>query len=118
MLVVFAVILMVVVVRIVLVVMIVWVVVVDDGGGGCDSIGGCSLFSFISNVFKSSVYFKKCCYMAIENNNNDNDNDKKSSNPSYKLYRLHPRRLSSDGFKKGNTVLYLCNFFLKFHDIF
>ena len=115
MLVVFAVMVMVVVVRIVLVVMIVLVVVVDDGGGGYDSIGGCVLFSFISYVFKSSVYFKKCCYMAIENNNNDNDNDKKTQNH---LYRLHPRHLSSDGFKKGNTVLYLCNFFLKFHDIF
>ena len=39
-------------------------VAIDDGGSGCDGIGiGCVLFSFISYVFKSSVYFKQCCNM-------------------------------------------------------
>ena len=41
------------------------VVVVDGSGSGCDSVGGCVLFSFISYVFKSSVYFKQCC-MSID----------------------------------------------------
>ena len=45
--------------------MIVLVVVVDGSGSGCDSVRGCVLFSFISNVFKSSVYFKQC-YMSID----------------------------------------------------
>ena len=49
----------------VVVVMIVLVVVVDGSGSGCDSVGGCVLFSFISYVFKSSVYFKQC-YMSID----------------------------------------------------
>ena len=49
----------------VVVVMIVLVVVVDGSGSGCDSVGGCVLFSFISHVFKSSVYFKQC-YMSID----------------------------------------------------
>ena len=53
--------LLVVLVMIVMVVMIVLVVVVDDAGSGCDGIGGCVLFSFISCVFKSSVYFKQYC---------------------------------------------------------
>ena len=44
----------------VVVVMIVLVVGVDGGGNGCDSVGGCVLFSFISYVFKSSVSFKQC----------------------------------------------------------
>ena len=41
------------------------VVVVDGSGSGCDSVGGCVFFSFISYVFKSSVYFKQC-YMSID----------------------------------------------------
>ena len=36
------------------------VVVVDGSGSGCDSVGVCVLFSFISYVFKSSVYYKQC----------------------------------------------------------
>ena len=40
----------------VVVVMIVLVVVVDGGGSGCDGVGGCVLFSFISYVFKSSLF--------------------------------------------------------------
>ena len=50
----------------VVVVMIVLVVVVDGGGSGCDSAGGCVLFSFISYVFKSSVYFKQFYNMSID----------------------------------------------------
>ena len=51
-------------------VMIVLVVVVDGSRSGCDSVGGCVLFSFISHVFKSSVYFKQC-NMSIDKNNNN-----------------------------------------------
>ena len=53
------------VIVVVVVVMIVLVVVVDGSGSGCDSVGGYVLFSFISYVFKSSVYFKQC-YMSID----------------------------------------------------
>ena len=60
----------------VVVVMIVLVVVVDGSGSGCDSVGGCVLFSFISHVFKSSVYFKQC-YMSI-----DKKTTKNNSNPA------------------------------------
>ena len=55
----------VVAIMIVLVVMIMLVVVVDGSGSGCDSVGGCVLFSFISYVLKSSVYFRQC-YMSID----------------------------------------------------
>ena len=88
------------------------VVVVDGSGSGCDSVGGCVLFSFISYVFKSSVYFKQC-YMSI---------DKKKNNKQIKqlknvLSRLHPRRTLSYCLRKGNAVLHLCQLFLEFFDI-
>ena len=84
----------------VVVVMIVLVVVVDGSGSGCDSVGGCVLFSFISYVFKSSVHFKQC-YMSI---------DKKQQQKQLKnvLSRLHPRRTLSYCLRKGNAVLHLC----------
>ena len=90
----------------VVVVMIVLVVVVDGSGSGCDSVGGCVLFSFISYVFKSSVYFKQC-YISI---------DKKQVKNV--LSRLHPRRTLSYCLRKGNAVLHLCQLFLEFFDIF
>ena len=102
---------LVVVVMIVLVIMIVLVVVVDGGGSGCDSVGGSVLFSFISYVFKSSVYFKQCYNMSIDKNNNK----KQLKNV---LYRLHPRRTLAYCLRKGNAVLHLCQLFLEFFDIF
>ena len=95
----------------VVVVMIVLVVMIDGGGSGCDSVGGSVLFSFISYVFKSSVYFKQCYNMSIDKNNNK----KQLKNV---LYRLHPRRTLSYCLRKGNAVLHLCQLFLEFFDIF
>ena len=34
------------------------------------------------------------------------------------VYRVHPYRTLSDGLRKGNAVLHLCQLFLEFHDIF
>ena len=50
----------------VVVVMIVLVVVVHGGRSGFDCVGDCVLFSFISYLFKSSVYFKQCYNMSID----------------------------------------------------
>ena len=94
---------LVVVVKIVLVVMIVLVVVVDGGGSGCDSDGGYVLFSFISYVFKSSVYFKH--YVNRQKNN-------KKKQLKNVLYCLYPRRTLSYCLRKGNAVLHLCQLFL------
>ena len=104
---------LVVVVMVVLVVMIVLVVVVDGGGSGCDSVGGCVLFSFISYVFKSSVYFRQCNNMSI---------DKKKTPLKKQLknvvYRLHPCRTLSYCLGKGNAVLHLCELFSELFYIF
>ena len=94
---------LVVVVMIMLVVMIVLVLVVDGGGSGCDSVGGCVLFSFISYVFKSSVYFKHCYNMVI-------DKKKNNSKTSY-IFCIHAAHCL-------NVVLQLCQLFLEFFDIF
>ena len=56
---------------------IVVVVVVDGSGSGCDSSGGFVFFSFISYLFKSSVYSKQC-YV-----NRQNTTTKNNSKTSY-----------------------------------
>ena len=81
---------LVVVVMIVLVVIIVLEVVVDGCGSGCNSFSGCVLISFISYVFKSSVYFQQCCNLAI-------DQKKKKQLLKHVLFRLHSRGTLSTG---------------------
>ena len=101
---------LVVVVMIMLVVMIVLVLVVGGGGSGCDSVGGCVSFSFISYVFKSSVYFKQCYNMSIDKK--QKTKKKNNSKTSY-IVCIHAACL-----KKGNAVLHLCQLFLEFFEIF
>ena len=91
---------LVVVVMIVLVVMIMLVVVFDGSGSGCDSVGGCVLFSFISYVFKSSVYFKQY-YKSID----------KKQQLKHVLSHLHPCCTLSYCLRKCNAVLHLCQLF-------
>ena len=93
---------------IVLVAMIVLVVVVDDGGSGFDGIGFVLCLPLF-HIFRSSIYFKQCCKMMI-----DKKTKKQQKQLKNVLYRLHPHSTLSDGLRKGNALLHLCQLFYDF----
>ena len=80
------------------------VVVVDGSGSGCDSVGGCVLYSKVQFILSNVI-----CQST------KNNNKKQLKNV---LSRLHPRRTLSYCLRKGNAVLHLCQLFLEFFDIF
>ena len=90
------------------VVMIVLVVVVDGSRSGCDSVGGCVLFSFIHTYSKVQFILSNAICQSTKN--------KKQLKNVWS--RLHPSRTLSYCLRKGNAVLHLCQLFLEFFDIF